>query len=40
MIGGDELERMWMEAVMALFKVLFLHLPGGTEENHKKPQSG
>jgi hypothetical protein len=23
-----------------LFKVLSQHLPGGTEENHKHPQSG
>jgi hypothetical protein len=37
---NDELEGMWKEAVMASFKVLFCHLPGRTEENHEKPQSG
>jgi hypothetical protein len=37
---NDELERMWKEAVVALFKVLSRHLPGGSEENHEKPQSG
>jgi hypothetical protein len=26
-----------MEAVMAKFKVLSGHLPGGIEENHEKP---
>jgi hypothetical protein len=31
---NDELERMWMEAVVAQFKAL------GTEINHEKPQSG
>jgi hypothetical protein len=28
-------ERMWTEPVVACFKVLFWHSPGGTEENHK-----
>jgi hypothetical protein len=28
------------QEVMTSFKVLSKHLPGGTEENHKKPQSG
>jgi hypothetical protein len=37
---SDELERMWKEAVMAYFKVLSRHFPGGTEENHEKPRSG
>jgi hypothetical protein len=37
---NDELERMWKEAVMAEFKVLSWNLPGRTEENHEKPQSG
>jgi hypothetical protein len=32
-----KLEWMWKEAVLAQFKVLLRHLPGGTEENHKKP---
>jgi hypothetical protein len=36
---NNELERMWKEAIVAKFKVLSRHLPGGTEENHKK-QSG
>jgi hypothetical protein len=33
------MDKMWKEAVMALFKVLqvFQHFPGRTEENHKKP---
>jgi hypothetical protein len=30
---------MWNKVVVAYFKVLS-HVPGGTEENHKKPQSG
>jgi hypothetical protein len=34
------LERIWKEAVVALFQVLSRHLPGWTEENHKKPQTG
>jgi hypothetical protein len=34
-IGDDELERMWKEAVVAYFKVLSRHSPGGTEENTK-----
>jgi hypothetical protein len=33
---NNELERVWNEAVMALFKVLSRHLSGGTEENHEK----
>jgi hypothetical protein len=28
-------ERMWKKAVMAYFKVLFWHLPAGTEETMK-----
>jgi hypothetical protein len=36
----NELERIWKEAVMALFKVLSRYFPGGTEENYKKPESG
>jgi hypothetical protein len=31
----NELERIWVEVAMAQFKVLFQHLPGRTEENHK-----
>jgi hypothetical protein len=34
---NSELERISKEMVMAKFKVLFWHLPGRTEENHKKP---
>jgi hypothetical protein len=30
----NELERIWKEAVMPKFKVLFWLLPEGTEENH------
>jgi hypothetical protein len=40
MIVNNELERMWKEAVVAKFMVLSRHLPGGTKENHEKPQSG
>jgi hypothetical protein len=29
----------WKEAVMTEFKVLSRHSPGGTEENHEKPQN-
>jgi hypothetical protein len=32
---NDGLERMWKEAVVAYFKVLSRHLPGGTEESHE-----
>jgi hypothetical protein len=28
---NNELERMWKEAIIALFKVLSWHLPGETE---------
>jgi hypothetical protein len=34
---SDELERMSKEAVVVYFKVLFVYLPGGTEEQHKNP---
>jgi hypothetical protein len=30
-----ELEKMWGEAVVAQYKVILQHLPGGTEENHE-----
>jgi hypothetical protein len=32
---NNELQRMWKEAVMTYFKVLFQHLPRRTEENYK-----
>jgi hypothetical protein len=35
-----ELEGMWKEMIMAYFKALFWHMCGGSEENHKKSQSG
>jgi hypothetical protein len=37
---NKELEGTWKEAVMACFKILYQHLPAGTEENDEKPQSG
>jgi hypothetical protein len=37
---NNKLEGIWKEAVMAQFKVLSHHLPGGTEENQEKPMSG
>jgi hypothetical protein len=33
MIG--ELERMWKEAIVAEFKVVFQHVPGGAEKSTK-----
>jgi hypothetical protein len=35
---NNELERIWKEVVMVEFKVLSQHVPGGTEEDHEKPQ--
>jgi hypothetical protein len=32
----NELEMIWKETVVAHFKILSWHLPGGTDENHKK----
>jgi hypothetical protein len=32
----DEFVRMWNEAIVAYFKVLFRYLPGGTEKNKEK----
>jgi hypothetical protein len=37
---NNESQKIWKEAVVDYFKVLSWHLPGGTEENHKKSQSG
>jgi len=31
---NNELERLWKEAVMVQFKVVFWHVPLGNEENH------
>jgi phosphoribosylpyrophosphate synthetase len=36
----DEFEKVWMEAVVAYFKVVSWRLHGGTEEKHDKLQSG
>jgi hypothetical protein len=36
---NNELERIMKEAVVAQFETLYWYLPGGTEENHKTPQS-
>jgi hypothetical protein len=38
MVLNNEVERMWMEAAMTLFKVVFLHFPGNTNENRDKRQ--
>lgn len=35
-----ELERMREKVVMICFKALSLQLPGGTKEEHEKPQPG
>jgi hypothetical protein len=35
---NEELEKIWKEAAEAYFKVLFKHLPGGAEENHRYSQ--
>ena len=32
--------RVWKEAVVTYFEVLFQHLPGGTEDNHDKSEKG
>jgi hypothetical protein len=32
-------EEEWKESVVAWFKVLSQHLPGGSDANHEKPQS-
>jgi hypothetical protein len=31
---------MWKEAAVAYFKVIFQHMPLGTEENNEKPNFG
>jgi hypothetical protein len=36
----NKLERILKEAAVAPFEVLSWNLPGGTEENQNKPQSG
>jgi hypothetical protein len=35
LLMDNALERTWKEAVVAYFKVLSRHLPGGTEKTHK-----
>jgi hypothetical protein len=35
----DGLESIWKEAIVAYFKVLSRHVPGGTEKNHEALQS-
>jgi hypothetical protein len=37
---NDDIVRIWKEAVVAYFKVLSRHLPGGTDENHEELESG
>jgi hypothetical protein len=37
---NNELERIWKEAVVVQIEVLSRHLPGRTEKNHEKLQSG
>jgi hypothetical protein len=36
----DKLGRIGTKEVMGYFKVIVQHLPGGTEENHNKLQTG
>jgi hypothetical protein len=36
---NNDLEGIWKEAVTAYFKVSYLHLPGGPEENSEDSQS-
>jgi hypothetical protein len=38
--ANNESKRMWKEAVMASFKVLSWHLPGGAEKKHENSDSG
>jgi len=40
MIESNEVEGMWKEAVITLYKVLAWHLLEGTEEDKEKPQWG
>lgn len=35
----NKLEKMWKEADMAYFEILYWHLLGGTDNNHDKFQS-
>jgi hypothetical protein len=35
-----ELKGIWLKAVMNSFKVLFQHLPGGSEKNHEHSIAG
>ena len=36
----NELEYMWVEVIMVIFRVLSQYLPGGTERNHEILESG
>jgi hypothetical protein len=36
MVMYCELERMWKDAIIEYCAILFQHLPGVTEENHKE----
>jgi hypothetical protein len=36
-VMNNELGRIWQKALVAHFKILSQHLPGGIEENHEKP---
>jgi hypothetical protein len=38
-LKNAQLEVMWEEAVMAYFGLLYLHLGGGSEEDHESVQS-
>jgi hypothetical protein len=37
---NNELERMWMEAIVAYLQGTIPAFPGRTRENHEKPQPG
>jgi hypothetical protein len=34
MILNDEMERIWIEAVVSYFRALYQNFLGGTQENH------
>jgi hypothetical protein len=37
---NDEVKRMWREGIMIQSEVIYRHLTGVTEKEHKNPQSG